>query len=34
VVVMTPLMALMLVIGFWPASLLEVINRAIVMLKF
>ena len=34
VVVMAPLMALMLVIGFWPASLLEVINRAITMLKF
>ena len=32
--VISPLMALMLVIGFWPASLLEVINRAVTMLKF
>jgi NADH-quinone oxidoreductase subunit M len=32
--VISPLMALMLVIGFWPASLLEVINRAITMFKF
>jgi len=33
-VVIAPLMALMLVIGFWPASLLDVINRAIVFLRF
>jgi NADH-quinone oxidoreductase subunit M len=33
-VVIAPLMALMLVIGFWPASLLDVINRAIQFLKF
>lgn len=32
--VISPLMVLMLVIGFWPASLLEVINRAITMFKF
>jgi len=34
VVVIAPLMALTLVIGFWPAFLLDVINRAITMLKF
>ncbi len=33
-VVIAPLMALMLVIGFWPASLLDLINRAIMFLKF
>jgi NADH-quinone oxidoreductase subunit M len=33
-VVIAPLMALMLVIGFWPASLLDMINRAILFLKF
>jgi NADH-quinone oxidoreductase subunit M len=30
-VVISPLMALMLVIGFWPASLLELINRAVML---
>jgi NADH-quinone oxidoreductase subunit M len=32
--IISPLMALMLVIGFWPASLLEVINRTITLFKF
>ena len=29
---MAPLMALMLVIGVWPAWMLDVINKAVVML--
>jgi NADH-quinone oxidoreductase subunit M len=33
-VVIAPLMALMLVIGVWPAWLLEVINKAVLALKF
>lgn len=33
-VVIAPLMALMLVIGVWPAWLLEMINRAVLALKF
>jgi NADH-quinone oxidoreductase subunit M len=32
--VIAPLMALMLVIGIWPAWLLDVINKAVVALKF
>ncbi|MFO3797032.1 MAG: hypothetical protein ACK8QZ_07075 [Anaerolineales bacterium] len=31
-VVMAPLMALMLLIGLWPSWILEVINRAVMML--
>jgi NADH-quinone oxidoreductase subunit M len=34
VVVIAPLMALMLVIGIWPAWLLEMINKAALALKF
>ena len=32
--VIAPLMALMLVIGIWPAWLLDVINKAVLALKF